>query len=133
MLLAVAIVIAACSGRDRTTPPLASPGLSKLVSLDGRIHAHEMNAKGWSPVLFKEPIQGTTVGNTCAWPNSGELSKKHPGLVVTVGEYDPVTCAGVMYFGDWKNDIERAERRSGPARADTSGGQREPAKRRGKG
>ena len=98
-----------------------------------RTHRQWHNKPGWPAPLFKEPIPGVRVNGGCAFPTYSEVAMKHPGLVATIGEDDTETCAGIMYFGDWGKELERAEKNAmkGGARSDTVPIQRD-TKRRGR-
>jgi hypothetical protein len=81
------------------------------------------NKPQWAAAMFKEPIQGVKVGDGCSFPTYDEVAAKHGGLglVMTIGESDAETCAGVMYFGDWAKELKKAEKdaEAGGGKADT--------------
>ena len=74
------------------------------------------------PAAVRGAIQGVKVAGRCAFPTYDVVYQKHSGLVATIGEEDTETCAGVMYFGDWVEQLARSERNAieRGARTDTT-------------
>jgi hypothetical protein len=114
-VLAVTLVLT-CN-TERAGPTDAGPWTSVTA---GRKQVHIRPT--WAAPIFKEPIQGVKVADRCTFPSYNEVSKKHRGLVRTVGEYDTATCAGVMYFGDWAKELRKLEQdaEARGAKADTA-------------
>ena len=113
-LAALAILATLCTGQPREFVPRLPPN----VAAGKRHFAHA--ARDWPAPTFKEPIQGVKVNGKCTFPSYGDVSKKHRGFVMTIGEYDTETCEGLLYFGDWFKQLRQLEEKSG-VRADTVG------------
>jgi hypothetical protein len=125
-LLALLVTLTTFARQPATTLPSAARRTTP------RTHRQWHNKPGWPPPQFKEPIQGVKVAGRCTFPSYDEVSRKHRGFVATIGEDDTETCAGVMYFGDWAEELRRLERSAieNGAHTDTVGIERD--KKRGR-
>ena len=105
--------------RRRALGPDGAESLASTAA--GMIRWH--NRPDWAPPMFKEPIQGVKVAGHCTFPSYNAVYGKHDGLglVATIGESNRATCAGVMSFGDWAKNLEKAEKATEAAggKADT--------------